>query len=249
MTVMRRSATAMALTLGTFACDIELDPVEAVAQALNAEDAAVADEGAGAADGEDREGRHRPPACRGDRPPPQGFEDIEVAACAPPVGDDVDLGRAPPHRGHLAPIYDADESHTLEEAELTLLQADLTAGCGARNGALLADFDVDADGVLSQIEWDSARIARRAAHDEERDALDTDGNGELSRDEHDAARAALIATWDADEDGELSAEERIELRADMQALVRAGDPLPPLPLGPPDGPRPPCSGDAGPDEG
>ena len=95
---------------------------------------------------------------------------------------------------------------------------------------MIADFDEDGDSLLSQAEWDAAREARRAAHEEERASLDTDGDGEISSDEHDAARAALVATWDVDGSGDLDDAERAAMRVDLQALVRAGERLPPLPF-------------------
>lgn len=241
-------AGAVALSLMTVAaCEADLESaITSVTDALSAEAQALADDvtdaaadadADGAAD-EDGDGQGRGPRGeRGDRPPPpEGFEEIEVEACTPPVADGVDLGRRPHHRGHLAPIYDADESRSLDDTEQAALVADLTAGCSARNAAVLADFDVDASGDLSQEEWDAARASLRAAHEEERASLDTDGDGELSESEHEAARAELMATWDLDDSGDLDADERAAMRADLQALVRAGDPLPPLPLfGPPGG--------------
>jgi hypothetical protein len=247
-------AGAVALSLMTVAaCEADLEgAITSVTDALNAEAQALADDVTdaaaddddddddadddGAADDGDGEGRG-PRGERGDRPPPpEGFEEIEVEACTPPVADGVDLGRRPHHRGHLAPIYDVDESRSLDDTEQAALVADLTAGCTARNAAVLADFDVDASGDLSQAEWDSARASLRAAHEAERASLDTDGDGELSETEHEAARAELMATWDLDDSGDLDADERAAMRTDLQALVRAGDPLPPLPLfGPPGG--------------
>jgi hypothetical protein len=231
---------------GQAACDGDLDALAGVSQALGAEDAAAAAETGDDAASDDAASDdltgEAPHDCDRERrdhgiAPPAGFEGVEIAACAPPIADGVDVGRPPHHRGHLAPLYDADESHSLDDAEQRQLIDDVTAGCTARSARLLADFDDDADGALSQAEWDAARQAMRDAHEGLRTSLDSDGDGEISPTEHEAARAALIATWDVDDSGDLDATERAALRADLQALVRAGDPLPPLPLLAPPGAR------------
>ena len=241
------------------ACGVNLDALTGLTQALGAEDAAAGDEastdtGSGDGTGADATGdatSDAPPDCDRDRrdhgiAPPDGFDGVELAACAPPVDDGVALGRPPHHRGHLAPIYDEDESHSLEDAELQELTDDVTAGCTARNAQLLVDFDTDQSGALSQTEWDAARQALRDAHAAERAAIDTDADGEISDAEHEAARAALIATWDEDDSGDLDETERAAMRADLQQLVRTGQPLPPLPLlGPPGGPGGPHGGHHG----
>lgn len=242
-----RSLLAAAVLAAVTACDVNLEPLTAVTQALGAEDAAAGDEAAAppaageGGDGDDaaglddvEEGRV-PHDCDRERrergiAPPDGFEDVALAACLPPLADGVDPGRAPRHRGHLAPLYDSDESHSLDDGERQQLFDDVTAGCTARNARLLADFDADTDGALSQTEWDAARAARREAREAERAALDSDGDGEISREEHEAARANLIATWDSDASGDLDEGERATMRADLQERVRAGDMLPPLPL-------------------
>jgi len=268
-------AWMLAAAIGVLAaCDTDLsEPLTALTQALEAEDSAttddtvaddpstgdanaddsVADDDMGDCDGP--EGRRR----RG-IPPPDGFDDVEVAACALPLEDGVDEGRRPHHRGHLAPLYDEDESHDLSAAEAAALAADVAAGCAARAATLLASYDTDGSGALSQDEWDAARDALRAAHDAERATLDTDGDGEVSRSEHEAAEADLIATWDLDDSGDLDDTERAAMREDLQALVRAGERLPRLPFlgppgghphdhrGPPPGPRPDDTTDAATDD-
>lgn len=262
-TIWTLSALTASLT-GASACDSLLETTTQLTQAITAEDSAATDEVAAtndaATDDTGMDGDCNRAAGERGRPgePPPDFGELDVAACAPPVAEGVTLGRPPHGRGHLAPVYDADESRSLDDTELAALQADVTAGCTARNAALITDFDEDGDGLLSQAEWDAARAARRAAHEEERAGLDTDGDGEISSEEHDAARAALIATWDADGSGDLDEDERAAMRTDLQALVRAGEPLPPLPFmgahhgpGGPGGhggmPPPPDSDDGGDD--
>ena len=229
---------ALGVLTGTMACDSMVETTTRLTQAITAEDSAATDDVAdaatdtGAATDRGMDGDCDHPAGERGHPgeaPPE-FGALDGAACAPPVAAGVLLGRPPHGRGHLAPIYDGDDSHNLDETELASLQADVAAGCSARNATLIADFDEDGDSLLSQAEWDAAREARRAAHAEERASLDTDGDGEISSDEHDAARAALVAAWDVDGSGDLDDAERAAMRVDLQALVRAGERLPPLPF-------------------
>jgi hypothetical protein len=67
---------------------------------------------------------------------------------------------------HMLFIYDVDGDGELSDEEKAELQADLTAGCEARQAALLAEFDADDDGALSEEELEAAR----AAHEAEREA-------------------------------------------------------------------------------
>jgi hypothetical protein len=203
--------------------DDTTDPADGAADDRAADDG-TADDGT-ADDGEGRGGhRHAAPGAA-----PDSFGDVEVPVCAPPVAADVELGHRQHGRAHLAAIYDNDESGDLDDTELAALQADAALGCELKNASLLADFDVDGDGALAQAEYDAARDARREARDAARAAADTDGDGEVSRDEHEAAEAAVISSWDVDVSGDLDETERAAMRADLQALVRAGADLPPLP--------------------
>jgi hypothetical protein len=133
----------------------------------------------------------------------------------------------------LAFIYDDDNSHSLDDTEKAKLQADLAAGCTARNAALLSTFDADGSGDLNQAEWDAAVAADKAAHDAQFAAIDTDGDGRISPTEMDAARAAFLATWDSNGNGTLDDDELATLRAAMQQLVRSGEELPFIPPPPP----------------
>jgi hypothetical protein len=257
----------LAACVGVVACDAALtEPLSALGQALEAEDAATSDDATtddattdDANDGSVADGDCDGPGGRRARgiAPPDGFDDVEVEACALPLEEGVDAGRRPHHRGHLAPLYDEDESHDLSEEEAAALAADVAAGCAARGATLLASWDADGSGALSQTEWDAARAALRAAHEAERADLDTDGDGRLSPAEreaaHEAAHDALIATWDLDDSGDLDETERAAMREDLQALVRAGERLPPLPPPPGGrhghhGPPPPPTDDASSDD-
>jgi hypothetical protein len=196
---------------------------QAIVDGASADDAATDD----ATDERGARGEGRHAASPGVAP--DSFGDVEVPVCAPPNAADVDVGHRRHGRAHLAAIYDNDESGDLDDTELAALQSDAALGCELKNAALLASFDVDDDGVLAQDEFDAAREARRAARDAARAAADTDGDGEVSRAEHEAAEAAVLSAWDVDGSADLDDVERAAMRADLQALVRAGADLPPLP--------------------
>ena len=78
-----------------------------------------------------------------------------------------------------------------------------------KKAEILAEFDADGDGKLSEDERKAAMEARKKAFMEK---YDTDGDGELSDDEKAAAREArkkaIIAKFDKDGDGELNDEEK-----------------------------------------
>ena len=83
-----------------------------------------------------------------------------------------------------------------------------TLGCSD----VLARFDADGDGQLSDAEKETAKEAMRA---EFLERFDTDGDGSLSETERDAARAerraGFVARFDTDGDGAISALERQEI--------------------------------------
>lgn len=155
-----------------------------------------------------------------------------------------DFGERPPRRSRFAKamrfmrlrwVYDADDSHSLDDDERAELKSDLEARCEARQEKLILEFDGDGDGGLSDEEW---QIARQTIGDRIRDRrhetraeFDTDGDGQLSDDErraaHDAMgermggkRERLIAEFDADGDGELSDEEKQAARESIRARIR-----------------------------
>lgn len=101
---------------------------------------------------------------------------------------------------------------SVEASSLTALMTDLadpeseaTLGCAE----VLACFDADGDGLLSETERQAARAARRA---EVLERFDADGDGALSETEHQAAREAkrreFMARFDEDGDGRFSYQER-----------------------------------------
>lgn len=223
---------ALEQTINELTAELTAQLTEAITAEEQAvvDDVASADERADSADDEDDDdddGERRHAASPGLAP--DSFGDVDVPVCLPPVAADVDIGQRPHRRAHLAAIYDNDESGDLDDTEHAALVADAALGCALKNAALIADFDVDDDGLLAQDEYDAAREARREARAAARAAADTDGDGEVSRAEHAAATAAVVSAWDADGSGDLDDAERAAMRADLQALVRAGADLPLLP--------------------
>ncbi|MFM2242137.1 MAG: hypothetical protein RLZ97_992 [Verrucomicrobiota bacterium] len=105
---------------------------------------------------------------------------------------------------------------------------------------VIAKFDTDGDGKLSEDERKAAREAFRAEAEKRREAMlakyDTDGDGKLSEDERATLQADmkarhedLLKKYDADGDGKLSPEER-------KAAIDAGEEMPMRPMRP-GGPR------------
>jgi hypothetical protein len=136
----------------------------------------------------------------------------------------------------LLSVYDADGSGTLEAAELEQLKADIEARCEARLAKLVAEFDADGDGTLSDEEWATAHAALRERfqhrHAERVRELDADGDGALDATEEqqaeetaDAERSDAEQSFDQDGDGQLSKEERDELRASGRECVRDVRPM------------------------
>jgi hypothetical protein len=230
------------------ACDsvVSAEPLSAITDAVTAAEDTI---DATTQDGDGHRGhrgRHgeRGNGEHGDRCDDSAGASVELPVCTPPVASDVVHDHPPHGPRHLVALYDADASGDLSDEELAALQADVTAGCEAKRVAALAAFDADGNGELSQAEWDALTTAKRAEREAAHAARDLDGDGEVSRAEREAARAADIAEFDTDGDGALSDEEQAAMRTALQALVRAGEHVPPLhgvlgeDRGPPCGPPP-----------
>ena len=92
--------------------------------------------------------------------------------------------------------------------------------CDKKHAHMIAKFDKDGDGKLSEEERTEAKAAmaeRKAAFIAKHD---TNNDGKLDKDEKKAAREAIISKFDTDKDGKLSAEER---KAAREAGVKLPD--------------------------
>lgn len=87
--------------------------------------------------------------------------------------------------------------------------------------ALIARFDKDGDGKLSQQEREAAKAARKNTRAKILERFDTDKDGKLSEAEREVMRAEILAKFDKDGDGALSKEER---EAAQEEFPRPGGP-------------------------
>lgn len=131
----------------------------------------------------------------------------------------------------LRVVYDTDMSGSFEDAELATIFDDFTIRCEAIHAEVLAEYDADGDGALSEAEQDAARAGHLAQMEAERDTL------EACRDElgpppeaagerpepGTAPFGPLEQEFDADADGALSEAELSELRAEMRTRITSGD--------------------------
>ena len=144
-------------------------------------------------------------------------------------------------------VYDLDQSHSLEDSELAVIFDDFTARCGAIQERLLAEFDADGDGALSEAEQEVARAAHEARMEEERAAMEAcrcDGErpehgeeggrgegppeGERGEGPPEGERGEppfgpLEQAYDTDGDGALSETELSAAREALRADLRAGE--------------------------
>lgn len=140
-------------------------------------------------------------------------------------------GRAPRHFRLLRWIYDTDDSGDLSEAEREVLLADHTLRCEAMQARLLAEFDADGDGQLSEDERDAAREAREAMHGTRPEGAGRPGGqgGPPAGLDEGAAPPPIVEEFDADGDGSLSADEKATARATLRERIQNGE----RPIAPP----------------
>ncbi len=120
-------------------------------------------------------------------------------------------------------VYDLDGSDSIEGDELTALVQDFDARCVARQADILAEFDLDGSGDLDESELAAVEeaIAQRR---EERAGECNRGEGDMGGQGGDR----LIAAWDTDADGSLSAGELTVLRDTLRERIRTGEPIRPM---------------------
>jgi EF hand domain-containing protein len=152
----------------------------------------------------------------------------ERSAIATEFGDPVDRVSL------LLSLYDADDSGALDATELGALQSDIEARCESREAALLAQFDSDGDGKLSDAERDAARAALRArfGHGRHRghgegDAGVSDDDGRAFGESHRDRRERAQAHFDADGDGQLDGREHAAFGEHLRGCVRGEHPVVP----------------------
>lgn len=116
------------------------------------------------------------------------------------------------HRARMIERFDANRDG----------QVDRTEFMAARDERFVA-MDGDADGIVTQAEWDAAVAAYRAEHatdaddgkDGDRHArwfgkIDADGDGSVTRAEFEAAAERMFGRFDRNGDGILTEEDRKE---------------------------------------
>ncbi len=84
----------------------------------------------------------------------------------------------------LGLVYDSDGEMGFSEAEKATLLSDFSARCEAIHAQILADFDADGDGTLSEAEEAEARAAHEAEMEAQREAMESCrplGEGEGAR--------------------------------------------------------------------
>ena len=86
--------------------------------------------------------------------------------------DDMERRQAEMRMHMLGLIYDTDESGDLSDAEKSVLFEDFTVRCDTLNAMLLADFDADGDGTLSESELQTAADTLNADLEEMRAEMD-----------------------------------------------------------------------------
>ena len=127
-------------------------------------------------------------------------------------------------------VYDLDESGIIEKAERPDLFDDFTIRCEVLHEKVLADFDADGDGELSDEEKQAAHDAQKAKHDANKKEFEKEGKphkGKLgSLFGMDPPNLPKFAQeFDLDEDDDLNAEELATLRSTMRDRIVSGERL------------------------
>ena len=162
----------------------------------------------------------------------------ERAAIAAEFGDPIDRVAL------LLGLYDADDSGELDATELGALEQDVEARCVGRETALLARFDTDGDGELSDAERQVARdtLEQRRHRGHGRGDAGADGDDGRPGESRRERRERVAERFDRDGDGRLSRGERRAFGDHLRGCVRGEHPVDP-------GDENPTDGDATPDAG
>lgn len=125
-------------------------------------------------------------------------------------------------------IYDLDGDHDLSEPEQSTLLEDFGARCELLHEQLVATYDADGDGALSDEELATAEEALRA----EEEARRAEMEARFAEEHPDGPPPGPppevppeLAGFDTDGDEAFSEEELVVLRETLRARVRAGEPI------------------------
>ncbi len=147
----------------------------------------------------------------------------------------------------LRVVYDVDQSREFEEGEMAQIFDDFTVRCEVIQEQLLAEYDADGDGALSEAEQDAARVGQEEKLRAEREEVEAcrdemgpppeargeggpgeGGEGGEGRGEGGPGAGGappfgpLEMEFDADEDGALSEGELATLRDTLRDRIRSG---------------------------
>lgn len=130
----------------------------------------------------------------------------------------------------LGLVYDLDLSRSLDDAERATLFEDMTARCEVIRAAVVAEYDLDGDGVVSAEEEAAAVADIEAELGEQRGECEGgpppgERGAPPSLVEGELSVPPPLAAWDADQDGLFSDAELTTLRAELRERVRSGAPL------------------------
>lgn len=171
---------------------------------------------------------------RYDRDQSGDLDEAEAADCqdARAGRDDMEERNAHMRMAMLGLIYDLSEDGTLSDEEKAPLYEDFTARCEALSALVLAEFDADGDGALSDAELESAQRAleaEREAHRAEMEArmAEEGGPGSHGPPPEPGSRQVPpgMESFDLDGDELLSDAELSALRDAVRAKIRSGEPL------------------------
>lgn len=126
----------------------------------------------------------------------------------------------------LSFVYDANDDGEISESERTTLLSDHTERCENLHAQVLADFDEDGDGLLSDAEKEAAHDAMQERHEDHRENM-KEAHGRHKRGDRDRSEVPppVLEEFDSNNDGELSSNERKQAREALRARLASGQPL------------------------
>lgn len=131
----------------------------------------------------------------------------------------------------LLHVYDTDEDHILGSTEKKELYTDFSERCEQLHAKLLEEFDVDGNGVLSDIEKESAKEEAKTRREEgdryseEKEGWDEDKDEGYEKKGKKKGLPPFAKEFDIDEDGKLDDSEKESFRTSMKEKIRSGEPF------------------------